>query len=57
MKICIGEKVLMKGHDDEKTQWFKEMMKEFFKKKFKVEERCLSNPSQCNSKRRHKPMK
>ena len=39
MKICIGEKVLMKGHDDEKTQWFKDMMKEVFKQKFKVEER------------------
>ena len=26
-KRCIGEKVLMKGHVDEKTQWFKDMMK------------------------------
>ena len=31
MKRCIGEKVLMKGHDDEKMQWFKDMMKEVFK--------------------------
>ena len=27
MKRCIGEKVLMKGHNDENTQWFKDMMK------------------------------
>ena len=31
MKRFIGEKVLMKGHNDEKTQWFKYMMKEAFK--------------------------
>ena len=31
MKRCIGEKVLTKGYDDEKTQWLKEMMKEVFK--------------------------
>ena len=52
MKRCIGEKVLMKGHNDEKTQWFKDMMKEVFKHKFEVEERCLSNLDQCNNKRR-----
>ena len=57
MKRCIGEKVLMKGHDDEKTQWFKDMMKEVFREKFEVEERCLSNPDQCNNKRRPRPMK
>ena len=43
MKRCIGEKVLMKGHDDEKTQQLKDIMKEVFKKKFKVEERSLIN--------------
>ena len=32
MKRCIGEKVLMKGHDDEKTQWFKDMTKEVLNK-------------------------
>ena len=32
MKIYIGEKVLIKGHNDENTQWFKDMMKEVFKK-------------------------
>ena len=52
MKRCIGEKVLMKGHDDEKTQWFKYMMKEVFKHKFEVDEICLGNPHQCNSNRR-----
>ena len=31
MRSCIGEKVLMKGHNDEKTQRFKDMMKEVFK--------------------------
>ena len=51
MKRCIGEKVLMKGHDDEKTQWFKDIMKGVFKQKFEVEERCLSNLDQCNNKR------
>ena len=44
MKRCIGEKVLMKEHDDEKTQWFKGMMKEVFKQKFEVEEIGLCNP-------------
>ena len=34
MKRCIGEKVLMKGHNDEKTQWFKDMLKEVKKQKF-----------------------
>ena len=52
MKRCNGEKVLMKGHDDEYTQWFKYMMKEVFKQKFKVEEICLNNPYQCNNERR-----
>jgi len=44
MKRCIGEKVLMKGHNDKNTQWFKYMMKELFKQKFEVEEICLINP-------------
>ena len=57
MKRCIAEKVLMKGHNDEKTQWFKDIMKGVFKQKFEVEERCLSNPYQCNNKRRQRPMK
>ena len=57
MKRCIGEKVLMKGHNDENTQWFKYMMEEEFKHKFKVKERCLNNPDQCNNKRRQRPMK
>ena len=56
MKRCISEKVLMKGHNDEKRQWFKDMMKEVFKQQFKVEERCLNNPDQCNNKRRQRPM-
>ena len=57
MKRYIGEKVLMKGHNDKNTQWFKYMMKEVFKHKFEVEEICLNNPDQCNSKRRQIPMK
>ena len=57
MKRCISEKDLMKGHNDEKTQWFKDMMKQVFKHKFEVEERCLNNRDQCNIKGRHKPMK
>ena len=57
MKRCIGEQVLMKGHNDEKTQWFKDMMKYVFKQEFKVEERCLRNPDKCNNKRRQRPMK
>ena len=57
MKRCIGQKVLMKGHNDEKTQWFKDTIKEVFKQEFKVEERCLRNPDQCNNKRRQRPMK
>ena len=52
MKRCIGEKVLIKGYNDEKTQWFKDMMKGVFKQKFEVEEMCLNNPDQCNNKRR-----
>ena len=47
MKRCIGENVLMNGNDDEKTQWFKYMMKEVFKEKFEVEEKCHSNPNHC----------
>ena len=57
MKRCIGEKVLINIHNDENTQWFKHMMKEVFKYKFEVEERCLNNPDQCNNKRRQRPMK
>ena len=57
MKRCIGEQVLMKGHNDEKTQWFKDMMKEVFKQEFEVKERCLNNPDQCYSKRRQRPIK
>ena len=57
MKKCIGEKVLMKVNNDEKTQWFKDMTKEVFKQEFIVEERCLINPDQCNIKRRQRPMK
>ena len=47
----------MKGHNDEKTKWFKDMMKEVFKKKFEVEEKFLSNTDQCNNKRKQIPMK
>ena len=57
MKRCIGEKVLMEGHNDEKTQWFKEIMKGVFKQYFEVQERCLSNLDQRNNKRRQRPMK
>ena len=57
MKRCIGENVLMNGKNDEKTQWFKDMMQEVFKHKFEVEERCLNDPNQCNNKRRQRPMK
>ena len=57
MKRCISEKVLMKGHNDEKAQWFKYMMKEVFKQDLEVEEGCICNPNQCNNKRRQRPMK
>ena len=57
MKRCIGEKVLMKGHNDEKTKWFKDMIKEVFKQKLEVEEICLNNLNQCNNNRRKRPMK
>ena len=57
MQRCMGEKVLMKGHNDENTQWFKDMTKEVFKQQFEVEERCLNNPNQCNNERRQRPMK
>ena len=43
MKRCIGEKVLIKGHNDENTQWFKDMMKEVFTHKLEMEEICVSN--------------
>ena len=45
----------MKGHDDENAQWFKYMMKDLFKQKFEVEERCLISPYQCSSKKRYRP--
>ena len=57
MERCIGENVLMNGHGDEKTQWFKYMMKELFKQKFEVEEICLCNLDECNNKRRDRSMK
>ena len=57
MKRCIGEKVLMKGHNDENTQCLKYMMKEVFKQKFEVEERRLNNLDQCKNKGRPRPMK
>ena len=57
MKGCIGKNVLMKGHNDENTQWFKDIIKGVFNQKFEVEEICLNNPDQCNNKRRHILMK
>ena len=57
MKRCIGEKILLKGHDDENTQWFKDMIKEVFEHKFELGERCLNTPVQCNNKRRQRQMK
>ena len=48
---------MMKRHNDEKTQWFKYMMKEVFKYNFEVEEIGIDNPYQWNNKRRQIPMK